>query len=105
MQIQFMKMNLVVFIFVFRGFIVTIFSVKTPEKQDIFPSNWKDYIDPLMLKKYQGKSQLGFSDEDYFQGDIRGVDKSIPIEDLKKGLNNAIANKDKRWPGEKLPDT
>ena len=97
--------NTFFFIFVFSGLIVALFSTKTPEKKDIFPSNWKDYIDPLMLEKYQGKPQLGFNDENYFQGDIRGVDKSIPIEDLKKGLNNAIANKDKRWPGEKLPDT
>ena len=82
----------------FNDFIDT-FSAETPDSHDTFPSNWKDYIDPIMLKKYQGKPQLGFSDKDYFPGDIRGVDKNIPPNDLKLGLNNVIANKDKRWPG------
>ena len=86
-----------IFVFSFVGFTITLFSVKTSEIQKAFPSNWKDYIDPIILNKYQGKSQLGFNDKDYFQGDIRGVDKNIPTEDFKRGFNNVIADKNKRW--------
>ena len=76
MQIYLLNMNLFVFTFMLHGFIVSLFSAKTQEKQDVFPSNWRDYIDPIMLK-------------------------NIPVENLKSGLNNVIANKDKRWTGKK----
>ena len=79
----------------FSCFIDT-FSAKTPEAHDTFPSNCKDFIDPIMLEKYQGKPQLGLNDEDYFQGDIREVEKNIPPKELKRGLNNVIAITDKR---------
>ena len=68
------------------------------EQQDDFPSNWRDYVAPAMLVKYQGRSSTGFS-EKFFQGDIRGVDRDAPIEELEKGLNNAVSDINKRWPG------
>ena len=69
------------------------------EQPDDFPANWKDYVAKDMLEKFQGKQLRGFSDRN-FQGDIQGVDKTLPPEQLQVGFNAAVSDRSKLWPGE-----
>lgn len=64
------------------------------------PNDWESYIAPDMVAAYRGKSTHSAFSGTKFQGDIAGIDKALVSSD---GLNNVISDRDKKWPGGRVP--
>ena len=67
-------------------------------QSDSFPGNWQDFLSTDTLEELESKPFIGFL-ENYFQGDIRGVEKNLADYGLTGSLNSVRSDRSKLWTG------